>query len=139
MSSEKTVSAIMSIEPVVGNPSSTFSQVLRLFTEFPVHHLPIVNDDNKLIGIVSSNDLPKVFMQLCNRSEKVIMDFPSIDGAIAIKDIMTANPVTITSDTTIDKAAVLFATHRFLALPVVDNGILLGIVSAKDVMKYLAE
>jgi CBS domain-containing protein len=137
--SDETVSAIMSIEPVVGNPSSSFSQVLRLFTEFPVHHLPIVNDDNKLIGIVSSNDLPKVFMQLCNRKEKVTMDFHSIDGAITINDIMTPNPVTITSGTTIDKAAQLFATNKFLALPVVDNGTLLGIVSAKDVMKYLAE
>jgi CBS domain-containing protein len=78
-------------------------------------------------------------MQLCNREKKVTMDFPSIDGAIAIRDIMTPNPLTITSNTTIEQAAKLFARHKFLALPVVDNGTLLGIVSAKDVMKYLAE
>ena len=137
--SNKTVSAIMTIEPVIGNPSSSFSQVLRLFTEFPVHHLPIVDDDNKLIGIVSSNDLPKVFTQLCNRPEKIKMDFSSIDSAISIADIMTSNPFTITSNTTIEEAAKIFASHKFLAVPVVDNGTLLGILSAKDVMKYLAE
>ena len=108
MSTEKKVSAIMTVGPVVGNPSSSFSQVLRLFTEFPVHHLPIVNDDNKLIGIVSSNDLPKVFLQLANRTDKVVMDLDAIDKIVSIADIMTANPISITSRTTIAEAATIF-------------------------------
>lgn len=139
MADEKTVAAIMTIEPVVGSRTSTVSQVLRLFTEFPVHHLPIVDENNRLIGIVSSNDLPKVFLQLCSRKDKVPMDLNAIDRAISISEIMTPNPRTVTSDTTIKEAAKIFATHKFMAMPVVDNGRLLGILSAKDVMKYLAE
>ena len=139
MSDQKTVSAIMTVGPVVGNPSSSFSQVLRLFTEFPVHHLPIVDDNGKLVGIVSSNDLPKVFLQLCNRPEKIRMDLASIDDVIKVTDIMTENPITITSSTSIEEAAKIFSSKRFMALPVVDNGELVGILSARDVMKYLAD
>ncbi len=129
----------MSVQPVVGNLSTPFSQVLRLFTEFPVHHLPIVDDNNKLIGIVSSNDLPKIFLQLCNRAHKVTMDFAVLDKEITVSDLMTPNPVTITSDAAIADAAKIFGTYKFLAMPVVDKGILIGILSAKDVMKYISE
>lgn len=135
----KPVPAIMSSSPVVGNLSSTFSQILRLFTEFPVHHLPIVDKDNKLIGIVSSNDLPKVFLQLCSREDKVTMDLASLDKAILIKEIMTPNPITISSSTTMGEASKIFKEKKFLALPVVDNGTLLGILSVKDLMGYLAD
>ena len=137
MATEKTVSTIMTASPVVGNPSNKFSQLLRLFTEFPVHHLPIVDGDNKLIGIVSSNDLPKVFLELCNRTKPVQMTLDVIDQEIKISDLMTPNPITINSSEPITQAMQLFAKHRFTALPVVDNGLLIGILSSKDVLTYL--
>jgi len=83
----KPVSAIMTITPVVAKVSTEFSKVVRLFTEFPVHHLPIVDEDNRLIGILSSNDLPKVFLDLGNRSETIEMDFSAIDKAIFLTHI----------------------------------------------------
>ena len=134
----KPVSAIMTLNPVVANQFHNFSQVLRLFTEFPVHHLPIVDGNNKLIGIVSSNDLPKVFHELCDRKEKVAMDFDAIDKAINLSEIMTANPITVSSSDTIAAAAKIFATKKFMALPVVDNGVLVGILSVKDVIAYIS-
>lgn len=129
----------MTLNPVVANQFHNFSQVLRLFTEFPIHHLPIVDGNNNLIGIVSSNDLPKVFHELCDRKEKVAMDFDAIDKAINLKDIMTANPITVSSTDTIGAAAKIFAAKKFMALPVVDNGVLVGIVSVKDLIGYISE
>lgn len=129
----------MTVKPVVATQFHNFSQVLRLFTEFPVHHLPIVDGSNKLIGIISSNDLPKVFLDLSKRTEKVALDLDVIDASINLKDIMTPNPVTISSSETIGAAAKIFAGAKFLALPVVDNGELVGILSIKDVMGYMAE
>lgn len=139
MPSSKPVSSIMTVNPVVANLFHNFSQVLRLFTEFPVHHLPIVDGNNKLIGIISSNDLPKVFMQLCKRTPAVAMDLETIDREINLKDIMTPAPITISSSDKISDAAKIFAEKKFLALPVVDNGTLVGIVSVKDVISNLVE
>ena len=133
----KNISTIMTVSPVVANPSNKLSQVLRLFTEFPVHHLPIVDDDNKLIGILSTNDLPKVFLALANKPEPKPLTLALIDDEIKITDLMTPNPITISSGDSISKAAEIFASKRFMALPVVDNGTLIGIVSLKDVIGYL--
>ncbi len=134
----KPVSSIMTLNPVVANQFHNFSQVLRLFSEFPVHHLPIVDGNNHLIGIVSSNDLPKVFRELCDRKEKVTMDFDAIDKVLNIKDIMTANPISVSSIDTIGTAVKIFAEKKFMALPVVDNGVMVGILSVKDVIGYIA-
>ena len=139
MSLSQPVSAIMTLKPVVATQFHNFSQVLRLITEFPVHHLPIVDGNNKLIGIISSNDLPKVFLNLSKRDEKVALDLDVIDAAINLADIMTPNPVTISSSDTIETAAKIFGDAKFLALPVVDNGELVGILSIKDVMSYMAQ
>jgi len=127
----------MTTSPVVGNTSNKFSQLLRLFTEFPVHHLPIVDDNNKLIGIISTNDMPKVFLSLCSRPEPIAMTIEAIDAEIKIGDLMTANPVTISSSALVSEAIAIFARYKFTALPVVDNGILVGIVSLKDVAAYV--
>ncbi|HLP21636.1 MAG TPA: CBS domain-containing protein [Chitinophagales bacterium] len=140
MSLTTPISAIMTVSPVVANQFHNFSQVLRLFTEFPIHHLPIVGGvDNKLIGIISSNDLPKVFLNLCNRQDKITMDLDAIDKAINLTDIMTSNPITVSSTEPISAAVKIFADKKFMALPVVDNGLLVGILSAKDVLGYIAD
>jgi CBS domain-containing membrane protein len=136
MTNNTHISTIMTACPVVGNTSTKFSQVLRLFTEFPVHHLPIVDEDNKLIGIVSSNDLPKVFLSLCHHEEPIKMTIEVLDNEVIVADLMTPNPVTIGSTDPISKAIEIFAEKKFMALPVVDNGTLVGILSIKDVIAY---
>ncbi len=134
----KPVSAIMTTTPVVANESTPFSQVLRLFNEFPVHHLPVVDASNKLIGIISTNDFIKVFKLAFDFKEAINITPAAIDQKIRVADLMTPNPVTINSATTIADALKIFADKKFLALPVVDNGQLLGILSAKDIIGYLA-
>ena len=136
MTTLKSVSNIMTTSPVVGNTANKFSQLLRLFTEFPVHHLPIVDNDNKLIGIVSTNDLPKVFLTLCNRPKPISMTAEILDKEINIADIMTPNPVSISSKAPVQDALKIFTQNKFTALPVVDDGTLVGILSLKDVMAY---
>ena len=134
----KPVSLIMTSSPVVGKQSSKFSQVLRLFTEFPVNHLPIVDDDNKLIGIVSSNDLPKVFLSLCNKDNPVSLSLEAIDNLISVAQIMSSNPVSVSSSETIANATKVLTEKKFRALLVVDNGHLVGILSAKDILGYVS-
>jgi len=135
----KPVSSIMTVSPVVANSFHNFSQVLRLFTEFPVHHLPIVDGNNKLIGIISSNDLPKVFLQLSAKTDKIMLDLDAIDKGINLTDIMTHNPITVSSTASIASVARIFGEKKFMALPVVDGETLVGIVSIKDVMEYVSD
>ena len=137
MSNNKTISSIMTTGPVVANQFHNLSQVLRLFTEFPVHHLPVVDGNNKIIGIISSNDIPKLFVQLAGRSEKIKLDLDEIDKAVNLKDIMTSNPTTVSPDTLITEAATILNDKKFMSLPVVENGALVGIVTLKDIVAHL--
>lgn len=137
MNNKATVSSIMTLSPVVANQFHNLSQVLRLFTEFPIHHLPVVDGNNKIIGIISSNDIPKMLVQLATRTEKIQLDSDSLDKAVNLVDLMTANPTTISPETTIVEAARILNQKKFLSLPVVEAGVLVGIITVKDVMEFL--
>jgi CBS domain-containing protein len=133
MNIKDNVSTIMSSKVIVANQFNTFSQVLRLFSEFTVHHLPIVNGKNHLIGIVSSNDIMRLFLQ--PKFKNVNLESDSLDNAINMQDIMTPNPVTLSPDDTIEKAIAIFKDMKFHALPVVKDQEIVGILSVKDLVR----
>jgi CBS domain-containing protein len=51
---------------------------------------------------------------------------------------MTPNPITVTSDTPAYRAAEMLSTYKFGALPVVDNEVLVGIITVTDFLDYVA-
>lgn len=129
------VKNIMTSEIVVANKFHNFSQVVRLFSEFPIHHLPVVSGNNKLEGIISSNDMIKVFKHPALQGKS--FDLDTVDQVVNISDLMTANPVTINETDSVEAAAKIFRGRKFQALPVVNEaGELTGIVSLKDVMDF---
>lgn len=129
------VKNIMTSEIVVANKFHNFSQVVRLFSEYPIHHLPVVSGNNKLEGIISSNDMIKVFKHPALQGKS--FDLDTVDQVLNIGDLMTANPVTINETDSVEAAAKVFRGRKFQALPVVnESGELTGIVSLKDVMDF---
>ena len=130
------VSTIMSHSVVVANQYHNFSEVLELFSKHGMHHLPVVDGHNSLIGIISSNDLMKLFSNAKFKDMKFNSD--DIDKSLNIPEIMTASPITISSKDTIRHAAKLMADNKFQALPVVDDGKLVGIVTVKDFAQLIA-
>lgn len=130
------ISGLMTTNIVVANQFHNFSQVMRLFTEFPVHHLPVVDGQDKLIGIISSNDMVKAFKRMLLAGE-TIQSIDNLDVKINLSDIMTANPVTLSPTDTVEKAVELFSQKKYQALPVVEQGKVVGIVSIKDVVEFI--
>lgn len=133
-----TVRIIMSAKVVCANSTNTLSQVLQLFTELPMRHLPVVDTHGKLIGIISSNDIPKLFVQ--ERFKGKPIDLVQLDQEVKITEIMTPNPRTVKVDDSISLAASIFRERAFQALPVVnDDNEVVGIVSVKDVLDYYVD
>jgi acetoin utilization protein AcuB len=130
------VSTVMTKSVVVANQFHNFSSVLELFSKHGMHHLPIVDGSNKIVGIVSSNDLLKLFLD--SKYKNLSLNTDEADKAINIADIMTKNPITITPKETIKTAAKLFADYGFGILPVVENGEIVGILSIKDIVHGIA-
>jgi acetoin utilization protein AcuB len=97
-----------------------------------IRHLPVVEKNNLLIGIVTDRDirsaLPSSQLAEKDKLEKI--------ASYKIEDIMTKNPVSISPLDTIQDALLLLQRERFGALPVVDNqGKLIGIISIRDLLR----
>ena len=136
MNAKDPVSTIMSRTVVVANQFHNFSEVLELFSKHGMHHLPVVDGQDKIIGIISSNDLMKLFSDPRYRDLKFNSD--EIDKVLNLPAIMTANPIVVSSKDTIQHAAKILADNKFQALPVVDDGKLVGIVTVKDLAQLIA-
>lgn len=93
-----------------------------------MHHLPVVHDD-KLVGIVSSMDLLKIYLLDDGR-------VPIFEAKV--RQIMQANPIVLESGANLRDAAEILSVGGFHALPVVDpDRTLVGIVTSSDLIEHL--
>lgn len=124
------VSEIMSAQVVVASTSNKFSQVLDLFVNYDMHHLPIV-DDGALVGIVSYTDILRFFLNHMN--DLVVLDMQNIDNEFSVKDLMTPDPHYIAPEATIERAILIMREHKIQSVPVVNDTGIIGIVTARDI------
>ncbi len=99
-----------------------------------IRHLPVVEKDNRLIGIVTDRDIRRALPSSLLHASESGKEINTLSG-FKVKDIMTKDPVTISPTYTIQDALLLIQKKRFGAFPVVDEKrILKGILSIRDLM-----
>ncbi|HEX6454863.1 MAG TPA: CBS domain-containing protein [Trebonia sp.] len=134
-----TVKDIMSTHVIAVRRNATYKQMASRLREMHVSAFPVVDDDSKVIGVVSESDL----LAKQALGDKVPGEFGGMmrsrDQAkaegITAADLMTGPPVTIGPDDTVAHAARLMYDRRVKRLPVVDDdGRLVGIVARSDVL-----
>jgi CBS-domain-containing membrane protein len=117
------VRTIMTKDPVVTNPSQTIGQVTNLMMTSGLQQLPVVDDNNKLQGMITAYDLWQ------GQRQQLSDDTP-------ISQVMNSKVLAITPKDKIGTAAELFADKRFKTIPVVNlDNELKGVVTAFDVIK----
>ncbi len=106
--------------------------------------LPVVDEDNKLIGFIAEKDvLHKLFPTLDELLENINVDYdalvPHYRGVVqlSVKDVMSEGGISVSPDMHLLKAATVMVRHRFRRIPVVDGGILKGMLSLGDVHKAI--
>ena len=104
-----------------------------LFNRHKIKHIPVVSGE-AVIGMLSYSDLLKISYADISEDEH------NVDAVVynmfTIEQVMIKDVVTITSETTIKEAAEILAEREFHALPVVDDGALVGIVTTTDLLNY---
>ena len=116
---------IMTKNPIVVRPNDTISFVSNLMVQKRLQQLPVVDNDGKLSGIITSYDLWKNTMQPNGSVNKMVKD-------IMIKDVLKIAP-----KDKLGTAAELFMDKRFKTIPVVNlDNELKGVVTAFDVIRY---
>jgi acetoin utilization protein AcuB len=108
----------------------------KLMRENSIRHLPVV-EGKKLIGIVADRDIRQALLPW--KSKKEEKEFYYFSKDVPISEIMAKDVITVEPDTDIEDAARLIHDHKFGALPVVDDGKLVGIITHMDILKIFIE
>lgn len=129
------VSTIMTKNVIKLNLSDDLTKAESLFKKNHIRHIPVVNG-NKILGILSYTDLLRISFADAIDDDELEIDV-TVYNMFTIEQVMTKNLVTISPETTIKKVAEILAIKEFHALPVVQDELLVGIVTTTDLIKYL--
>lgn len=141
---------LMTTDVVSVTRETEITEAARLLLEHRFNGLPVVDADKHLVGIICQSDLitqqkklqlPSLFTLLdgifpLTASESMEKEMKKITAA-TVADAMTPDPTTVAPDTPLDEIATLMVDGKFHTLPVVDNGILAGILGKEDILRTL--
>jgi acetoin utilization protein AcuB len=112
---------LMIKDPITISESTTVSEAIACMKTNSIRHLPVVADDQRLLGFVTMADLKQGLI-------------PSMVSDLTLKDLMIKNPITVAADRDIEIAAQLVYKNKIGGLPVVEDGKLIGIITVTDLL-----
>jgi len=129
------VSDLMTVNPITITPDTPLRHVLATMKGAGCRQLPVLKD-GVLVGIITDRDVRQA------------ANVPALDPAYMervdaldehlVRDYMTADPLTVPPIMPMARAAELLSIYKFGALPVVEEAVLVGIVSVTDFLNFLA-
>lgn len=137
MKNKVPVSTIMTKNVIKLNLSDNLTKAETLFKKHHIRHIPVVKD-KLIIGMLSYTDLLRISFADEVDDEENTIDI-TIYNMFSVEQVMTKNLTTIFPETTIKEAAEILSKNEFHALPVIENGSLVGIVTTTDLIKYLID
>jgi acetoin utilization protein AcuB len=128
----------MTRHPIMIPPTLPAAEAQKLMVENKVRHLPVVGDGKRPLGLVTRERLRIPPAELTSLNVWEITRFLS---NLSAKDVMVREKdlVTITSDATLEKAAQVMVKNKIGCLPVVDEDVVVGILTDTDMLVQLAD
>lgn len=133
-----TVDEVMTGEVTCIKMDTPISKAVEVCADNRIRHLPVVDDENQLAGLITDRDLryfmsPRIGTISENNSDRESLRRPV--HLIMVRSIVTASPGMALSE-----AAQLMLTHRLGCLPVIDPGRhVVGMVTTSDLIRHIAE
>lgn len=134
---ELTVRDVMTAKVRTLKASDRASDAYDLMDEHHVRHVPIVDDDNRLEGLVTQRDLLShvlaVAQDLPLSAKRAILE------GVRLETVMTGVPETVEPQDELREAGILLLDHKFGCLPVVEGDRLAGILTEADFVRIVVE
>lgn len=141
---------IMAREIVTISPEAKTLDAAKILLDKRINGLPVVDAGGGVVGIICQSDLvaqqkrlslPSFFNLLDAliplASTKIWEQEMQKIGANTVAQAMTADPITVTPETSLDEIASLMVDKKFHTLPVIDNGKLVGVIGKEDILRTL--
>ncbi len=145
-----TAKDIMTTKPVTVTPETEVGKAAELMLQNHFNGLPVVSAAGKLVGVITQSDLvgqqkkfktPSIFTLLDGyisfSSEKSLEKEIQRMTAATVGQAMSDDPVFVAADATLENIASLMVDEKLHTLPVVDSGLLIGIIGKEDVLRTL--
>lgn len=129
------VDAIMSRDVETVGPDMSLMEIQDVLRKHGFRHLLVVEDD-KLVGVISDRDVLRVISPFLDTLSEEPRDVKTLMRPA--REVMRADPVSVSSDTPIEEAAEILLKHTISCLPVTSDGHEIeGIVTSKDLLRHL--
>jgi acetoin utilization protein AcuB len=135
-----TLGQVMLRNLVVLNPTDTLDKAVETFKLYPFHHLPVVDDDMILVGMISSTDLEREShgRSLFKHHLKEQHD-DALFRSLMVREVMVDAVFQLSPKHSIEDAYDAFRKGRFRAIPVVEDSVLVGIITPLDIIRFLLD
>ena len=116
------IHSLMIPDPITITENASIQEAIELMKVNSIRHLPVVGTGNSLKGFVTLADLKQGLI-------------PSMLGDVSLSDLIIRNPIVVRPDDDVESAARLIYKHKIGGMPVVKNGILVGIITETDILR----
>lgn len=138
---------IMTADVLTVGPDTGVAAIADIMVKHRISAVPVVDAGNRVLGIVSEGDLMRRaeigterhrswWLSLFSGGPELASEFAKSHGVKA-SEVMTANPITVDEDASLDEIAALLESRHIKRVPVLSDGKLAGIVSRANLIQAL--
>jgi CBS domain-containing protein len=139
---------VMVRDVVTVSPEDDIADVIRLLAEHDISALPVVDDDDRVVGVISEADLIHReeigtgkhrlwWLEALTPASTLANEFAKSHGR-RVSELMSTDIVSASEDTPLGQIATLLEKHRIKRIPILRDGRLVGIVSRANLIQALA-
>jgi len=129
----------MQKNPVTISAEASFYEARAIIRDKGIRHLPVVDKDHRLVGLVTDNDIRGAAPS--DATSLSVHELHYLLGKLRVSAFMTPKNklITITPETIIERAAQLLHEHKVGCLPVVEGDKLIGIITETDILSHFVD
>jgi acetoin utilization protein AcuB len=127
----------MTPDPFCGRPEMPVTEAQELMREKKIRHLPIVDDDGTLVGLITQRSLLRALPSDVSNFSRFEISY--VLAKIKVRDVMATDLITVDQNTAVEEAARVMADQRIGCLPVMQDDTLVGIITDNDLFTIMVD
>ena len=135
----------MTRNPVTITPDTSFPEAFRMIRERKIRHLPVVDEQGKLIGIVAQTDL--LHASPSTATPFNVFEMSYLLANLHVREVMSSPPITVPENAPLEEAARVMVEKKIGCLPVMGDGdpstdsgqALVGMITETDIFETFVE
>jgi acetoin utilization protein AcuB len=127
----------MTTDLITVTPDTPLVKARDLLREHNIKQVPVVDPKGILVGILTDRDIKQAWASPATTLS--IYELTYVLQKLTVESVMVKDPITVTPNSTIERAAKILHDRKIGSLPVVEGGKLVGIITSTDLMEVLLD